>query len=812
MSKASTFVWQDEKAPLFDAFMVVSTNVQPIRAGDLCRVVHKAVVRKSAAVSSERIGQLEPGDTVTVIKTIRAKERQTRLQFDGGWVSHRSKKGDWLVVKDDRDGIRSVDYHVSYPAVEGDDPAPPTLDHFCLPTLADAAEASAPMQYTFVRTLDGGERQYGFCNRVRREDKRVLPNGESAPDTVEVFCILSRYQWFSFFFPVLGSLLYRRIQTLDQPDSMPQVRSIMDAVYQASLRRFPLPGAELQFSLPAVTDAAGKLSHPPPLVRPDDEHDPTVVVDYAELFRCIGAPGVLTLFKAMMSEQRVIMVSNDTNRLSTCMHGCLALLYPFRWQQIYVPLLPKMFLDYVTAPMPFMLGVHTSLFEQVLRLPTEADMIFAKLDAEEVLLCGAVPDALAKFPSSHFAALEKKVRRLFKDHLTAKPTITAAEFNRGISETFVEFMVSIFGKYRDFVGEEDYEFDIDGFTAAADRTEATRVFLQQFRNSQMFEAWGRERAALFARGKRGAAGDGGFSLAHYDKFEELVEVEGEFVGMNWMEKAIAKREKQAVADKQQSQKQKQERAAADARVGELGGDGSQGLVCREAVFEMVGPLGVSWVSRSSDDACVVKAIKPEGQAAQVDGMCAGLVLRAINGQPTKGMSYKTQVKQIRVKPRPLTLSFELPTMHLAAEAAVDNKRLVRALSDPGNTPVRGGKKSVPPSALESLTEATSADENGTFDLGASVVDDGPLTVVSLSIGPRSVGEELGLGLTPDGTVHGVRQDSRAELAGFRPLKGQRIAAVNSQPVTCRDDVLQILTDLNGSVEAVRIDVRSQTPR
>lgn len=48
---------------------------------------------------------------------------------------------------------------------------------------------------------------------------------------------------------------------------------------------------------------------------------------------------------------------------------------------------------------------------------------------------------------------------------------------------------------RDFVSS-DFQFDVEGFTAGAERSESTRSFLQAFRGSQMFEAWARERAAL----------------------------------------------------------------------------------------------------------------------------------------------------------------------------------------------------------------------------------------------------------------------------------------------------------------------------
>lgn len=69
----------------------------------------------------------------------------------------------------------------------------------------------------------------------------------------------------------------------------------------------------------------------------------------------------MAILSALLSEQRIIMVSENVTTLSECMHGVVALLYPFNWQQIFVPLLPNALLDYLTAPMPFLIGIHASV-------------------------------------------------------------------------------------------------------------------------------------------------------------------------------------------------------------------------------------------------------------------------------------------------------------------------------------------------------------------------------------------------------------------------------------------------------------------
>eukprot|EP01052_Picozoa_sp_SAG31_P007431 SAG31_NODE_354_length_17223_cov_18.708771_17_plen_345_part_00 len=89
--------------------------------------------------------------------------------------------------------------------------------------------------------------------------------------------------------------------------------------------------------------------------------------------------------------------------------------------------------------------------------------------------------------------------RLYEDISTTKakrnkPPLTVGQFNLEVRAAFNEFMLSVFGNYRRFLDpDDDFEFDVEGFTSADPKTSA---FLQLFRGSQMFEAWCRERTAL----------------------------------------------------------------------------------------------------------------------------------------------------------------------------------------------------------------------------------------------------------------------------------------------------------------------------
>ena len=50
-------------------------------------------------------------------------------------------------------------------------------------------------------------------------------------------------------------------------------------------------------------------------------------------------------------------------QLTACVHGAVSMLYPLHWQHIYIPVTPSHLIDYCAAPMPFIIGVHSSFME-----------------------------------------------------------------------------------------------------------------------------------------------------------------------------------------------------------------------------------------------------------------------------------------------------------------------------------------------------------------------------------------------------------------------------------------------------------------
>ena len=44
--------------------------------------------------------------------------------------------------------------------------------------------------------------------------------------------------------------------------------------------------------------------------------------------------------QALLLERRILMLATDSDRVSAAVHAAAALIFPFRWHHIYLPLLP----------------------------------------------------------------------------------------------------------------------------------------------------------------------------------------------------------------------------------------------------------------------------------------------------------------------------------------------------------------------------------------------------------------------------------------------------------------------------------------
>ena len=294
--------------------------------------------------------------------------------------------------------------------------------------ICDAAEggggdAAPPLTYTFSLTEGDGSRTTGFCRRIAPAREY---DGDGHSSGVIVACILSRNAWFSFFEEALASIdeRVRALPQLRAPPSPPPRASLGDELpAEGDLGRFmrelcarptPAPGAVVVVPFPwhepgtaypsqielAAPTAGGPNGSNGNASNPD--------VKFASLLRQPGGTyAVVSLFAALLMERRVVISGSDLRRVSQAVVAANAAMYPLAWQHIYLPLMPRAFVDYLTAPMPFLVGLHSSLVPEMRALPTE-DIFHLDLDGGE---CSHFPEDLDSMPTRTTQTLQSALKK-----------------------------------------------------------------------------------------------------------------------------------------------------------------------------------------------------------------------------------------------------------------------------------------------------------------------------------------------------------------------------------------------------------------
>jgi hypothetical protein len=134
-------------------------------------------------------------------------------------------------------------------------------------------------------------------------------------------------------------------------------------------------------------------------------------VDYSDLFQLFDEGKIIRIFASLLLERRMLFVSSDLGRLSAVIHAACSLLHPFVWQHVFIPILPSRLIDYVLAPMPFVIGVHKSLLDTVARMSSSMDeVVFVNIDE------GQVSSAFRDYkllPEPYFGRLRHTIRKFF---------------------------------------------------------------------------------------------------------------------------------------------------------------------------------------------------------------------------------------------------------------------------------------------------------------------------------------------------------------------------------------------------------------
>eukprot|EP00467_Chlorarachnion_reptans_P001148 CAMPEP_0114513826 /NCGR_PEP_ID=MMETSP0109-20121206/15803_1 /TAXON_ID=29199 /ORGANISM="Chlorarachnion reptans, Strain CCCM449" /LENGTH=994 /DNA_ID=CAMNT_0001693777 /DNA_START=489 /DNA_END=3473 /DNA_ORIENTATION=+ len=187
-------------------------------------------------------------------------------------------------------------------------------------------------------------------------------------------CIVSHYGFFTQYLEFLRELY--RISL--SPSAIPMERYIVNFA-----RETPLPPQgclEIEYR---IGQKALRFSRPIPNAPIDSPPFP-----YDELFRVLTPEIVVEVYTALLLEHRVVLISTPFTNLTLVSELLIQLMYPFAYEHVYIPILPKTLMDFLAAPMPFCIGVPREFLpedmtvEDILR--DKESMVVVDLDNNEL--------------------------------------------------------------------------------------------------------------------------------------------------------------------------------------------------------------------------------------------------------------------------------------------------------------------------------------------------------------------------------------------------------------------------------------------
>nr|XP_013797884.1 PREDICTED: DENN domain-containing protein 4B [Apteryx mantelli mantelli] len=397
-------------------------------------------------------------------------------------------------------------------------PLPESVPVFCLPMGATIESWPADTKYqlpvfsTFVLTGASGDKAGGAgaiqfheaYPRERLSEKQSLrlgllsvvdrrPIASKSVQTRKSICVLSHWPFFDVFRKFL-MFIYR--YSISGPH-----RHISHFMHNV-----PFPSPQRPRILVQMSPYDNLL-----LCQPVSSPLPLSGASFLTLLQNLGPENAVTLLVAVLTEQKLLIHSLRPDVLTSVGEALVSMIFPLRWQCPYIPLCPLTLADVLCAPVPFIVGIHSSYFD--LYDPPK-DVIFVDLDtntifqSEERKLLS--PRALPRRPCkvllaslhSHFQQLDemynKPVEEASLEFLLTDYDLVYGrrkQLELEIQASFLRFMACVLKGYRSYLQpitqapsektrDSSNLFFLQGFLKSRDR--AYHKFYGQLLRTQLF--------------------------------------------------------------------------------------------------------------------------------------------------------------------------------------------------------------------------------------------------------------------------------------------------------------------------------------
>ncbi|TYI11413.1 hypothetical protein ES332_A09G206200v1 [Gossypium tomentosum] len=382
--------------------------------------------------------------------------------------------------------------HTLYP------PPPPQLPTCVLPAGVELFPSgfdsndplSYPRSYPIVLTEGDGSKIYVSCITFRdpvcediAEAYRIPPN--SFAD--KCICVVSR----SPCFRVLREALEEIFALCFSPSG--SSKPLWDVIAHI-VSNVPLPTPGKERVLFAIDNCLLSVEVPP------KDGLPHADISFQPLVQCLDVDNLIKLFTAVLLERRILIRSNKYSLLSLASEAICHLIYPFRWQHVYIPLLFFSGVDYIDAPTPYMMGLHSGVDTSNLGMD---GVVIVDLEFNQITTTEEIPP----IPEPELSLLRGEILKLLHPNVVGIDLMRAnfcgssdqnlkiinkpwgEDHDLQLRLIFLKFFASILAGYRNFMeNNATHVFNTQAFLKKRSRStnQPSEPMIAQFLDSHGF--------------------------------------------------------------------------------------------------------------------------------------------------------------------------------------------------------------------------------------------------------------------------------------------------------------------------------------
>jgi pentatricopeptide repeat protein len=194
------------------------------------------------------------------------------------------------------------------------------------------------------------------------------------------------------------------------------MREYLTELYRMSLSIMPLPVerflGNLLFEVPLPPRGGVDVhfvigSKECILSRPAVNELPLLNFPLLQLVTSLSPEVLIQCWSSLLMERNVIFVSSTYSQLTFACEALIALMFPFVWMYVYVPVVPRNMLGMVESPMPYLFGVHSSHREALVDLPPGTVVVDLDRGTLHATSASGSGNALPKCPDKQYHKLIK---------------------------------------------------------------------------------------------------------------------------------------------------------------------------------------------------------------------------------------------------------------------------------------------------------------------------------------------------------------------------------------------------------------------